>query len=133
MRSLSIFLILALSACVSVPNIRNCQVQGDLSVGMTCVESNTKKVCLLSTREMLDFLSPQKERECVPHGCMPGVCAQDQTSGGLVRLPARAGAVSQNDDDFTANKIAMEKACREGGRKCNYATPKSLVSGLSTP
>lgn len=121
LRSLALTSSLILISCagpkIKSPNATPCTAAGRLWAGMDCAETNTGRISSLSYREAIDFLEPQPERECVP---VPGfnVCADDQTKGVKVKLAARAGAITESDDDFTAQKNAFEQACVELKNRC---------------
>lgn len=115
----ALFLSPLLLSCstVPIPNSKEGTVAGVVQAGMDFAETNTGKIHELSMQEMFDFLEPQNARRCVP---VPGfnVCADDQTQGQPVDLPARAGALCRSDDDFTAQKIAVEQACALLKNRC---------------
>lgn len=117
----ALFWSLALASCagptIKAPNATPCTAAGRLYLGLDCSEINTGKISSLSYQEGIDFLEPQGVRECVP---VPGfsVCADDQSVGEAVKLEARAGAIIESDDDFTAQKSAFEQACEELHDRC---------------
>lgn len=83
---------------------------------------------------MLDFLSAQPDRTCVP---VPGmnVCADDQTAGTPIKLPARGAAIAQSSADWDEEHTELETACREMGKGCSYAAQQALArtrNALST-
>lgn len=94
-----------------------------MSAGAIWAETNTPKTGDLSLSELIDFIEPQSERECVP---VPGfsVCADDQSHGEKVKLPARAGAVMRSAEDEMKLHTAVEQACRDLGNHCKYEIPK---------
>lgn len=74
---------------------------------------------------MLDFMDAEPARTCVP---VPNfqVCADDQTTGTPVALPARGAAIMMSAADWGAMKTALEVACRELGNSCSYAIKKQI-------
>lgn len=109
MKTLNIVLLLIIglaSACTTVPikNFRECTVAGVVQAGMDCAETNTGEISTMTYSEMLEWLEPQPER---PNPDNPEEM-----------LPARAGAVCRSDDDFTAQKTALEQVCALLGDKC---------------
>jgi hypothetical protein len=74
---------------------------------------------------MLDFVSPQQARTCVPVTGMP-VCADDQTTGTPVNLPARGAAIIMSDQDWGTMKTELQVACRELKSLCSYQTQQIL-------
>lgn len=108
----------ALLSCksISIKNSRECIVAGIFQNGMDCATTNTSEVSQMDLPEMVDWLEPQGER---PDPENPGK-----------RLPARAGAVCRSDDDFTAQKTALESACALLRSRC---TPemKTAIGGMN--
>lgn len=133
-----IVLIFSLASCagpnISTPNTTQCTAAGHLFLGTDCATTNTGAMSSLSYTEAIDFLEPQTERTCVP---VPGfsVCSDNQSSGVKVKLAARAGAVSESDDDFTRQKTAFEQACVELKDRCTpemKAAFHSNTAGISS-
>lgn len=106
--------ILTLNGCVTVPNVRICTAAGDLTSGAICAETQTGKTSDMTLDQFIEFLEPQPERPDPDH---PG-----QT------LPARGGAICQSTDDFTREKTALEKACRELGSACSMEMRAAIQS-----
>jgi hypothetical protein len=98
-----------------------CRAAAILPAGADCANDQTSKITPLSYREYIDFLEAQPERTCVP---VPGmnVCADDQAHGVPVKLPARAPADAESDDDFTDIKTVLEQACAELKDRCSPET-----------
>lgn len=107
---------LLLSACnatqIKVGNYTECTVAGVFQAGMDCAETNTSKISTKSPEQMIEFLEPQPAR---PDPENPGEM-----------LPARAGAVCRSDEDFTAQKTALEQACAALGKKCSTEIKSAL-------
>jgi hypothetical protein len=106
--------VLALSACVTVPNTTVCTVSGVMADGAICAETLTDKTSELTLTEWIDFLEPQPER---PDPVHPGET-----------LPARAGAMCQSSEDWNKMKTALEQACRELGNRCSYQIKTAIRS-----
>lgn len=130
---LPVLALLALSACqtVAVPNTHVVAVAGKVSAGGLWAETNTGRTGELSLSELVDFLEPQEQRECVPKGHWDAkeptlwvadfnICAEDQTTGKKLVLPARGGAIMQPAEDWNKLKTALELACRALGKHCTY-------------
>lgn len=81
-----------------------CSVAGILGAGMDCATDQTSTISELNFSAMVEFLEPQPERPDPNH---PGQ-----------RLPERAGAICEPDDDFTDFKTALEQACVELKDRC---------------
>ena len=96
--------VLTVSGCVTVPNVRSCQVAGVLAAGMICAESQTGITSDMDLQQTIDFLEPQPERP--------------DPANTAVTLPARAGAVCRSTDDERRMKETLEKLCRQMGTKC---------------
>lgn len=73
------------------------------------------------------MLDAQEGRTCVP---VPGmqVCADDQSVGAPVALPARGGAIVMSAQDWGTLKTELETACREMGKSCTYATKQAITA-----
>jgi len=123
----AVLLLLILSSCagVEIPNTKEATVAGVIQAGMDIAETNTGKIHQLTMVEAFDFLEPQNERYCIP---VPGfnVCAESPTEGEVVHLPARAGAICRSDEDFTAQKNALEKACALLRDRCTADMKEAL-------
>jgi len=105
-------------------------VPDQLSRGGIWAETNTSATGDLTFSEMIDFIEPQAERTCVPVPGFP-VCADDQTQGTPVTLPARSGAIMQSTDDWGKNKTALEQLCRQAGSSCSYEAVQSATQKIA--
>jgi hypothetical protein len=107
-----------LSGCkkITIKNTRECIVAGVIQAGMDCATTNTSEISAMDFEEAIEFLEPQGERA-------------DPANPGK-RLPARAGAVCRSDEDFTAQKTALESACALLRSRC---TPemKNAIGGMN--
>lgn len=90
-----------------------CTVAGIFQAGMDCATDQTSTISELDFSAMVEFLEPQPERPDPNH---PGQ-----------RLPARAGAVCEPDDDFTDLKTALEQACVELKDRCTTQIKTALA------
>jgi hypothetical protein len=97
-----------LSGCVTLPNTTGCTVAGKLAAGMICAETLTPKTSEMALGETIDFLEPQE-------GIAP-----------------RAGAYCMSMEDRLKEKIFMEQACRELGKRCRKEAVTS-VEGIQMP
>ena len=113
------------SGCVSIAPYTLVSVKGDLSAGGGAAPSNTTTTEDLSFSEMLDFIDAQPARTCVPVPGLP-VCADDQTKGVPVALPARGGAIMMSSKDWTQLKTELQAACRMLKSACSYQTQALL-------
>jgi hypothetical protein len=113
------------NSCTIIKDARTCSVAGVLSAGGICSHMISPETNDLSFNEFLDFLSAQPERTCVPVIGM-NVCADDQSQGVPVKLPARAAAIVMSSDDWGTKKTELEVACRELGSRCSYETLQFL-------
>ncbi len=104
---LSIFGLVVLSSCVTIPNTMVCTAAGRLSVGAICAETLTAKTSDMTFDQYIAFLEPQ-----------PAI------SG----LPERSGALCQSSDDWNKMKTALEQACRELGAACSNDTKASIAN-----
>lgn len=113
------------SGCVTIQEGTTCAAQGHLSLGGICSHLISSDTFTLSFAEMVDFIDAQPDRTCVP---VPGmkVCADDQTTGTAVDLPARGGAIITSAEDWGTLKTELETACREMGKGCSYAVKQSI-------
>ena len=131
-RSRSVFLLacLVLNGCVTeqIQDARTCAVAGNLSGGGICSHLIGSETNDLTFKEMLDFLSPQKARTCVP---VPGmsVCAEDQSKGTPVALKSRGAALALSSDDAYTMLTEVAVMCRMLGRRCSLAT-KQVINNL---
>lgn len=107
-----------LSSCkkIHIEDATECIVAGVLMAGADCATTNSSQVSELDFEQFVEFLEPQPER---PDPKNPGKT-----------LPARAGAVCRSDDDFTAQKTALESACALLRNRC---TPeiKTAIGGMN--
>lgn len=88
-----LLLILLLSSCVSIPDVKICTVAGVLSAGADCATTNSGKTSELSASEFFDFLSP------------------DEVS---------AGAVCMSAPDYSRIKTAIQQLCSVKRVKCTF-------------
>lgn len=79
---------------------------------------------------MLDLINPQEDRTCVPLAGMP-VCADDQSSGKAVDLPARGGSFVISESDFGQLKTEVDQMCREMGPSCTIAQQRAIEAAFS--
>lgn len=119
LRRCAAFLCLALfSACKTIPikDTTECVVAGILMAGADCATTNSSQTSEMDFEQFVEFLEPQPER---PDPARPGKM-----------LPERAGAVCRSDDDFTAQKTALESACALLRKRC---TPemKTAIGGMN--
>lgn len=93
-----------LSACgtVKVKDSTECVIAGVFQAGMDCATTNSSQISEMDFEEMIEWLEAQPER--------PGPDGKT--------LPARSGAVCRSDDDFTAQKVALEQACALLKNRC---------------
>jgi hypothetical protein len=113
--------------CVTIQNAPTCAVAGDLSGGGICSHLLDATTLSLSFTEMVDFLDAQPDRSCVQVPGMP-VCADDQSTGVAVKLPARGAAIVMSAADWGTMKTELEVACRELGKGCSYAVQKAVAN-----
>lgn len=108
--AVSLCLILSGCAGVKIPETRECVISGVVQSGFDCAMTNSGEISQLTFIEAMEWLEPQPQRECIP---VPGfnVCAENPSEGEVVLLPPRGGAICRSDEDFTAQKNALEKAC----------------------
>jgi hypothetical protein len=99
-----------------------------MSAGANCAETETGKTRELTLDELIDFLEPQIERECVPVQGMP-ICSSQKPDKDhpLVKLPARAGAMIISSDDYELTQNELEEACRELGMRCSKKFKMAIV------
>ncbi len=117
-----VFLTLGLSGCETIANWRTCAALPRVVDGGGCAHTETSVAYPISTTELLDLLDTQTApRNCVPKYDLP-VCADDQTSGVPVTLPARGPAVIMPADDWNAMATALATMCRQLGSGCSYQT-----------
>lgn len=115
-RLLLLFAITLLSsACVSIPNVKECTAKGRLRFGALCGESNTGVKSKMTAEEYVEFLEPEDERDDPEH---PGQ-----------KLPKRAGAVCISAEDHNKRKTALEQACRLLGSRCSFEL-KQAIQGM---
>lgn len=95
-----------LSACatVKVKDTTECVIAGVFQAGMDCATTNSSQISEMDFEEMILWLEAQPERP-------------DPLNAGKT-LPSRAGAVCRSDEDFTAQKIALESACALLKNRC---------------
>lgn len=124
---LSLFLFTAeLSGCIQIVDTIACSPAGEVSAGGLCAHTLTGATLTLSFNEFVDFLEPQAARTCA---VVPGmqVCADNQSAGPSVSLPARAGAISMSALDWDTETTELETACRELGDRCSESTQQTLA------
>lgn len=110
---------------MTIQNANICSAAGKLSAGAICSRLTTSETNDLSFRELIDLLEAQSERTCVPVPGFP-VCADDQSIGVAVKLPARGASVIISSKDFEVFITELQTACRELGSKCSYETRQVL-------
>ena len=89
---------------IVIKNYRECVASGSVLAGADCAETNTGRITQMDFEAFVEWLEPQNTR---PDPDRPGEM-----------LPARAGAVCRSDEDFTAQKIAIEQACAILKKRC---------------
>lgn len=126
----AILLAFLFSGCVTeqIQDARTCAVAGDIRAGGLCSHLIGSDTNDLTFQEMLDFLTPQKARHCVP---VPGmtVCSEDQSKGAPVDLPARGAAIVISSADAYTMLTEVAVMCRMLGKRCSYAT-KQVINNL---
>ena len=109
------------SGCTNIliKNATFCSVAGLLSAGGSCSHLTTSDTKDLTFVELIDMIEAQNARTCVP---VPGfnICAQDQSKGELVNLPARGAALILSSDDAGTLITELATACRKLGSSCTY-------------
>ncbi len=98
---------------VSIKNTKECTVAGVIQGGMDCATSNSGEVSQMDFPQTIDWLEPQPERPDLVNG---------------KTLPARAGAVCRSDEDFTAQKVAIEQACELLKTRCTPELHSAIES-----
>ena len=126
--SLSLIVSACGSGSIVIKDERPCAVAGRLADGGICTHTLSSETNNLSLNEMIDFLEPQPARHCVP---VPGmtICADDQSQGTAVDLPARGGAIAESSEDWKQRQVELEQACRLLGKKCKLDT-RTAISGM---
>lgn len=124
----SLPMFLTLNGCMPSVTVRNgnvCSVAGKLAAGSICAKLTDDTTGDLSFTETVDFLEPKPARECVAVTGFP-VCADDQSQGSSVKLPARGAAVVMSSDDFGDVLTELKTLCRGAGDKCTFETRQKL-------
>lgn len=118
-----------LSGCITVPNTTLVTVPDKLANGAIWAQTNTPATGELTLSEIIDFIEPQLERTCVPVTGF-SVCADDQTHGVAIKMPARAGAIMRSLEDEAKLAVAIKQACRELGSKCDFEHVKRATDSV---
>lgn len=106
-------------ASITVKDAITCSTAGLVSEGAVCSHTNSASTHDLSMEELLDMMTPQQERTCVPVSGM-SVCSDDQSHGTPVLLPARAAGIIMSAAEWGEKKTELEEACRELKSSCTY-------------
>jgi len=118
-------LLISISGCVTIQEATTCAFFYPMSEGGGCSHLISTATFKLSEAEMIDLLLPQQERTCVPVLGLP-VCADDQTQGTLVVLPARGASIIMTSSDWGTFETELEEACRELGSRCSMSLQKAI-------
>lgn len=77
--------------------------------------------CTLTANELIDMIDAQpSDRTCVPACGLP-VCAEDQSTGTPMTVPARGASIIMTSADWGEKKTELDLACRELGNRCSIA------------
>lgn len=109
---------LALSSCgtVKVKDTTECVVAGVFVAGFDCATTNSSQISQMDLEQSIQWLEAQPER-------------RDFDNPEKI-LPARAGAVCRSDEDFTAQKIALEQACALLKNRC-IPEVKAVIANMN--
>jgi hypothetical protein len=122
----------SLSACITISDGTLCAIQDQVSQGAICSHLISTSTSVLTFAETIDFLEAQPVRSCVP---VPGmtVCADDQTTGTPLSIPARGAAIIISSADWEVLSTEIQQMCREMGKSCTYgpASPAALMARLT--
>lgn len=108
-------------SCTSleIQDANTCAPAGKLSQGGLCTHLTNNKTSLLTFNELIDFIEAQPERTCVPVPGFP-VCADDQSQGVPVKMPARGAAFILSASDFGQIALELQEGCRMLGKRCSF-------------
>jgi hypothetical protein len=116
-------LTLASESCITIQEATTCAALPRVSIGGGCAHLISNTTFTLSETELLDLLDTQPvARSCVPKVDLP-VCADDQTTGTVVNLPARGPSIVMTAAQWETFLTEAETLCRKVGSGCSLAAP----------